>query len=177
MTMVATEIERADQFVLAKQEAANAQLRVIADETGLDLDSLTTEYHKVDLIELAMTEVLDLIEWFPMHHFSKGMYAREQAIPAGYLITGVAHRTEHMSIISKGVMDVWTPFEGMHRVTAPFRFTAQPGTRRVALVYEDLVWTCFHPTDETDLEHLHRDLYFDYTNPLLTGKGESKWLA
>ena len=160
---------------LQLREAADAQLRVIADETGLDFESLAVEYHKVDLIELAMTKFPILLDLVPVHHFSNGLYAREQAIPAGTMITGVSHREEHFSVISNGSMDVWTPFEGMKRVKAPFMFRAQPGTRRVALIYEDLVWTCFHATDETDLENLQKELYFEYTNPLLGYKGLERW--
>lgn len=162
------DIANAEQDALIVK--ATEQLRFIADETGLPFEELSSEYAKVDIIEQAIME-LPPINWEPVHRFSKGLYAREQSMPRGWVITGVAHRTEHFSVLSKGAMMVWTPFEGSKMVEAPYTFHAKPGTRRVAIVLEDLVWTCFHATTTTDLAALAKELYFDYDNPLLGPNG------
>ena len=93
----------------------------------------------------------------PVHHFAKGIYARELTIPAGTIITGKVHRTEHLNIVSKGCITVWTE-EGMKTVSAPFTMVSNPGTKRVGYAHEDTVWTTVHGTEKRDLEELEREL-------------------
>lgn len=84
------------------------------------------------------------------HYFSPGVYAREITIPAGTVLTGKIHKYAQLNILSKGEMSVLTE-DGMKRVRAPFTIVSPPGTKRVAYVHEDAVWTTIHGTDETDL--------------------------
>ena len=93
----------------------------------------------------------------PVHHFAKGIYARELRIPAGTLLTGKVHRTEHLNILSAGEITVWTE-DGMKRVSAPFTIVSRPGTKRVGFAHTDCVWTTIHGTEETDLERLEAEL-------------------
>ena len=79
------------------------------------------------------------------HHFAKGLYAREIFIPAGALLTGKVHKCEHLNIVSKGRIQVWTE-DGMKEVCAPFTLVSRPGTKRVGLAIEDTVWTTIHST-------------------------------
>lgn len=99
------------------------------------------------------------IELKTTHYFAKGMYAREIFIPKGTCLTGKIHKTEHISIISKGDITVWTD-EGMKRVQAPYTIVAKPGMKRVGFAHEDTVWTTFHPNqdNETDLVKLEEVL-------------------
>jgi hypothetical protein len=87
------------------------------------------------------------------HHFTPGMYAREMTIPAGTLLTGKVHKTQHLNIVSAGDITVWTE-HGMRRIQAPYTFISQPGTKRVGLTHAETVWTTIHVTDETDLDRL-----------------------
>jgi hypothetical protein len=93
----------------------------------------------------------------PVHHFADGIYAREITIPAGTLLTGKVHKTEHLNIVSKGDITVWTE-HGMKRVQAPFTMVSKPGTKRVGYAHEDTVWTTIHATKETDLDKLEAEL-------------------
>lgn len=91
----------------------------------------------------------------PRHYHAGGVYAREVFLPAGTLVTGKIHRTEHMTILSMGRVRVFTDTEEAELV-APATFVSQPGTKRAVLVLEDAVWTTIHanPTRETDLDKL-----------------------
>ncbi len=100
---------------------------------------------------LAMPETHIHIE--PKHYFSDGVYAREIIIPAGTTLTGKIHKTEHLNIISKGEITVWTD-EGMKRIKAPFTMVSKPGMKRVGYAHTDTVWTTIHGTQEKDLEKL-----------------------
>lgn len=91
------------------------------------------------------------------HHFAPGQYAREIVIPAGTLLTGKKHKTEHLNVVSKGDITVWTE-DGMRRIKAPFTFVSKPGTKRVGLVHEETVWITIHATSETDLVKLEAEL-------------------
>lgn len=91
------------------------------------------------------------------HHFCNGIYAREITAPAGVIMTGMVHKTEHLNIMSKGEVSVMTE-EGMVRFKAPCTFVSKPGTKRIGYVHEEMVWTTIHATTETDLAKIEADL-------------------
>lgn len=111
------------------------------------------------------------VEIVPVHHFADGIYAREITIPAGTLLTGKIHRTQHLNIISRGRISVYTEGEPPREIVAPFAFVAEPGTRRLGFAHEDTTWTTIHATRETSLEALEAALIEPHENPLL-GAGE-----
>jgi hypothetical protein len=49
----------------------------------------------------------------------------------------------------------------------------EPGTRRALKIYEDTVWTTFHPTEETDLVKLEAELIEPHDIPALTIPGQA----
>lgn len=96
----------------------------------------------------------------PVHHFADGLYARELLIPAGVLLTGKIHKHEHLNIISKGDITVWTE-EGMKRIQAPFTVVSQPGMKRLGFAHSDTVWTTIHAVEGRDMAELERLLVCD----------------
>lgn len=131
-------------------------------------------FHSIDELEAAMRTVPTL-EIEPVHRFAAGLYAREITIPAGTLLTGKIHRTQHLNIVSKGRMSVWSEGEELREIIAPFAFVAEPGTRRVGFAHEDTVWTTIHATAETDLDKLEAELIEPHTPPLAAT--EALWLG
>lgn len=111
---------------------------------------------KIDQLEALMLREPQ-VEIEPVHYFAHGLYAREITIKAGTLLTGKVHRTEHLNIVSKGRIVVWTE-DGMREVSAPFTMISRPGTKRVGYALEDTVWTTIHATEETDLVKLEAAL-------------------
>lgn len=97
------------------------------------------------------------IEMPPVHHFSKGMYAREITIPRGTILTGAIHLTEHLCVVSKGDITIFSEF-GVKRIKAPATFNSQPGVKRLGFANEDTVFTTFHVTEETDPEKIVSDI-------------------
>lgn len=94
------------------------------------------------------------------HTFVPGLYAREIFVPAGTIVITKIHKTEHVYVVSKGSLAVWVDGVGVKRISAPFTGVTKPGTRRVCYTYTDVVWTTFHPTEETDLEKIEEDVIF-----------------
>ena len=92
-----------------------------------------------------------------VHHFSKGVNAREMTIKAGHIIVGKIHKTAHLNIISKGDITVTTQF-GTNRYQAPFTFVSAVGTQRAVFAHSDTVWTTIHPTTETDIEKIENEI-------------------
>ena len=97
----------------------------------------------------------------PNHIFAPGVYARELFVKKGTLAIGKIHKTEHLTIISKGDITVVTR-DGTKRIIAPCTFVSKPGEQRIAYAHEDTVWTTIHPTDETDLKKLEAELVEDF---------------
>jgi len=87
------------------------------------------------------------------HHFAPGIYARELRIPKGVVLTGYIHKTEHLNIISAGVIEVSNLGESKH-IEAPCTFVSKPGTKRAGYALQDTVWTTVHATDVTDVPEL-----------------------
>jgi hypothetical protein len=86
------------------------------------------------------------------HHFAPGLYARQMIIPAGTVLTGAVHKTEHLAIFV-GDITVWTE-GGMKRLTGHHTIVSKPGAKRVGYAHADTWCTGFFPTDETDISKL-----------------------
>ena len=118
----------------------------------------------------AQMRMMEQLPIEPIHHFADGLYAREILIQAGTILTGKVHSTEHLNIVSKGRIAVWTE-DGMKIVAAPCTMISRPGTKRVGFALEDTVWTTIHanPQNLTDLAALELTL-IDNTQPALTSE-------
>ena len=97
------------------------------------------------------------IELETIHHFAPGLYARELRIPAGVLLTGKIHKTEHLNILAKGRIEISNMGESKEMI-APQIFVSPPGTKRAGYAHEDCVWITIHPTEEMDMIKLEQDL-------------------
>jgi hypothetical protein len=89
--------------------------------------------------------------------FADGIYAREMTIPAGVVLTGAVHKTEHLNVLVRGRITVWTEC-GMRELTGPYIFQSKPGTKRVGYAHEDCVWMTIHRTRATDIRELVEEL-------------------
>ena len=94
------------------------------------------------------------------HHFAPGVYAREMRVPAGTLLTGKIHKTEHLNIISQGHFSVSNMGKTMD-IVAPYTFVSPAGTKRAIYAHEDSTWTTIHVTEETDLAALEEETIAD----------------
>ncbi len=134
--------------------------------TAIISDQITPTLAQIERLEnlIRQGETIDLP---PRHYFSDGIYAREITIPAGTVLTGKMHRTEHINVVSKGKITVWTE-DGMKTISAPFTFISSPGTKRAGYAHEDTIWTTFHsnPGNEQDLLRLEEALIIPANNQL-----------
>src|SRR6478752_8060530 len=122
----------------------------------------------IDKIEAIMQEANNPIECPLRHIFTPGLYAREIFMPANQLVTSKSHKTEHIFIVSKGVVEVSIDGGKSEMIAAPYTGITRAGTRRVLLIHEDTIWTTVHanPDNETDIKKLEARLV-EHNNPLL----------
>ena len=78
------------------------------------------------------------------HHFAPEIYIREMFASAGSLLTSKVHKTEHLFIVSKGVLKVWDEENKEHIISAPYIGKTKSGTRRAAEVMQDVIWSTVH---------------------------------
>lgn len=91
------------------------------------------------------------------HFFAPGVYVRKITMPAGAVILGHEHKTEHLNIVQSGEAEV--VIDGKpRRITGPCVFTSKAGVRKALLIIREMVWLTVHPTDETDLGKLEEAL-------------------
>jgi hypothetical protein len=100
------------------------------------------------------------------HYFAHGMYLRTVFSPAGSVIVGKVHKTEHFYAVltgrvqvtsDKGVLDLNASRDGPQILTSPV------GSKRAVYVVEDAWRMTVHlnPDDETDIETVESRLVED----------------
>jgi len=82
-------------------------------------------------------------------------YAREMLIPKGTLIIGKIHKHEHLNIITKGKVIVYTEFGEKH-LEGPVTFVSEIGLKRSVYAIEDTLWTTIHLTQFVGEENLDK---------------------
>lgn len=87
-------------------------------------------------------------------YLAPGIYARELFIPAGTVLAGAKHKTDHLITFS-GDITVW--HEGhMVRLTGHHTLTSSAGSQRIGYAHADTVVICIlpNPDNETDIRKL-----------------------
>jgi len=82
-------------------------------------------------------------------------YAREIFLPKGSFVVGKIHRHQHLNIISKGKVKVFTEF-GQKYFEAPCTFISEVGLKRAVYAEEDTIWTTVHLTEFEDESELSK---------------------
>jgi hypothetical protein len=123
---------------------------------------------RIDELEAAMVENFEQVNCPVTHLFTEGMYTREIFMPKGSLVTSKIHKTEHPFVLSKGKLLVSIDKGEWVEMEAPFTGITRAGTRRVAYILEDTVWTTFHanPDNISDLDEIE-DLVIEKHDNLL----------
>jgi quercetin dioxygenase-like cupin family protein len=115
---------------------------------------------KVEKIESAcLQEEVEQPACITKHHFSPGIYVRELFMPAGSLIVGHAHKTEHMNIVMSGRACIMCGEEKQIYVKAGDVFKSGIGVRKILQIYEDMTWITTHASDKTTVDEVEEDIF------------------
>jgi hypothetical protein len=135
----------------------------------MDLQTIDTTLDSIEATGKPTREQIINIEQFILgcpqtetptrHFFAPGLYAREMFIPAGTVLTGAVHKTEHL-VQFDGDITVLTD-GGMQRLTGRHTFVSKPGIKRVGYAHADTWCTGFFVTDKTNIEELENELVED----------------
>lgn len=90
------------------------------------------------------------------HYFGPGIYIREAVMPAGAVVLGHRHRSEHMCALHHGKIALIVGAD-KQVIEAPAIWTSDAG-RKVFLVIEDAVLQNIYATSETDIDKLEEQL-------------------
>ena len=91
------------------------------------------------------------------HNFAPGVYMREITMPAGSLIIGHEHLTEHFNVVLTGKARVM--IDGViEDLIAPCYFISKPNVRKVLYILEEMKFATIHPTEETSVDVLESTL-------------------
>ena len=92
------------------------------------------------------------------HYFAPGIYVREIFMPAGSVVIGKIHKTEHFNIIQKGCVTLHNADGSKEILTGPLTFVSKPGVQKVLYIHEDTIWSTVHKTENKDIESLEAEL-------------------
>jgi hypothetical protein len=90
------------------------------------------------------------------HVISGGMYARTITIPAGTVLTGAAHKTDHLCVCM-GDIEVLTD-DGPKRLTGLHVLATKAGVKRAGYTHGPTRWTTICRTDCTDVQGAEDEL-------------------
>lgn len=102
------------------------------------------------------------------HHFSPGLYMREIFMPAGSIVIGKVHKTEHFNIIMQGACYIVHDDGSHEELRAPMTFVSKGGVQKVLVITEDMIWLTTHVTEETDVQKIEAQII----EPLLLPSGD-----
>lgn len=139
----------------------------------LDLTGLASMRPRVERLEAAMVD-LRQVDCPVRHYFAPGMYAREITIPAGAVVVGAVHKTEHLIVVSMGRLQIVTE-DGTREVKAGDTIACKPGMKNAVHALENSRWTNFlpNPSNETDTAKLV-EIYTESKACELMGGSENK---
>lgn len=88
------------------------------------------------------------------HYFSPGLYLREIFMPAGTVVIGRVHKTEHANILVQGSCAIVHDDFRREVLKAPMVFVSKAGVQKALVILEDMIWMTTHVSEETDLDKL-----------------------
>ena len=112
--------------------------------------------HKINVLTQEMLKHPQ-VECPVVHHFGPSLYIREVIMPAGTVVVGKPHKTEHMCNMISGRMIIVNEDGEQKEVVAPAVFMAKKG-RKMAYIIETVRFQNIFSTDETNIEKLENML-------------------
>lgn len=93
------------------------------------------------------------------YFFAPGVAIKSLRMPAGTIATGKMHRTEHLSILAEGTLQITGADGAFVELRAPCVVHSHAGAKRVAYAVTDCTFMTIHATTATDAATLDASLY------------------
>lgn len=108
------------------------------------------------------------------HHFADGVYVREMHCPAGCMIVGKVHKSQHVFILAAGEMTLTGDGLPPRRLKAPAIIVSNPGVKRAGYAHTACVCLNVHRTDQLDLDAIETELIEPDESALFDARNELK---
>lgn len=127
----------------------------------------------MDALEVALLNHFPSIDCPLKHDFGEHIYMRQIIMPKGARVTSKIHKHRHPYFVLYGKAKVWIDGKGWEEIEAPHYGMTEPGTRRLLIILEDMLWITVHhnPTNTQNLEELEEWIIEPHTNNLLKEGG------
>lgn len=112
---------------------------------------------QIDKLQAEMASMPIAMSFKTEHYFSGGMYGRKMTLPAGVLLVGRVHKTDHLFICAQGEAIVWTE-NGMRKIFAGDVIPTKAGTKNVVLAITETIGFTALKTDKTDVAEAEDEL-------------------
>lgn len=87
------------------------------------------------------------------HHFSAGVYIKQQHLPVGYCVDTHVHAYDHFGLLGAGIASV--EVNGLTtKHQGPCVIEIKSGTKHKITALTSIDWFCIHATDETDVSRI-----------------------
>ncbi len=81
------------------------------------------------------------------HIFAKGLGVRMIVSPPGSTLISYVHKKENVALILKGSVTIYEGDDRITEMAAPQVFVTKPGTLRMVLCHDEVIWVTVHPTE------------------------------
>ena len=130
---------------------------------------------QIDKLQAEMAKLPIAMSFKTEHYFSGGMYGRKMTLPAGVLLIGRVHKTDHLFICAQGEAIVWTE-NGMRKIFAGDVIPTKAGTKNVVLAITETIGFTALKTDKTDVAEAEDELVEnDDASPYGVGNELKDW--
>jgi len=121
----------------------------------LKRDEALTKIFDLEKSLLAKEDCLYLEDMEYNHWFAPGLYGREITMPANMALTTMIHASEHIAILTKGRITVYSE-NGIQEFEAPHTMITKIGTKRAMYTHTEVVFITVHanPDNEQDIDKL-----------------------
>lgn len=117
------------------------------------MNEITTLQASVEELEAFILQAPQT-QFVTEHALENGMYSRTIYIPAGHVLTGAKHKTDHINVVIGDI--VVTTDEGVKRITGHNVLTTKAGQKRAGYALIPTIWTTICRTDFASLDDLEK---------------------
>lgn len=135
----------------------DSQLSLVCQDVNLRRSPMKVSLKDIQRLQ-GQLSTLPQLDVPPVHRFADGVYSRELLMPKGSLWVSKIHKKQHFAVMVYGDTTVYTEREGKQRLTGYHLMRTEPGTKRALYMHEDTLWVTFHPTQNTDLVEIEREI-------------------
>lgn len=93
-------------------------------------------------------------------YFADNVYGRMMIVEPNSLITGHAHKKEHIFVLLKGTIAISKDDDTIEMITGPCIFVVPGGKKKIGFCVDEVWAASFHPSKTKDVEKIKKRLLY-----------------